>query len=378
MTVHVIDGDGAAASGVPVLVHDEDGNFRSQTETDADGLATTSIPDGGMASVAFDYGGYFGLETFVGVESGDDLWFMRERGPIAVTYEVTFAEGVPGATEYGVSAGCVSDTVTGTSGTLSLLVPIDCVTPAIGAFAYGTAGMGQPIAFAVVTPSSTSGAVPVVIDTWRTDWQDVAFTLNGIAPSSTDVVSAGLGIYVDRRHLALPSWSDAAVPDSSSEAFTMRRPPSLGIAQYERATAFFPGGSVSESRRSSSFSSPVAMDLSNLLPRVTSVSVDWSDPQRPIVDWSTEAAIDADVLEFYADWADGYWWIRAPVELEGPVLAPELPGSFADWVPDTNADLGIEYEELDYLDGYGSLRNRNWIEDLPPESWVYRRSTGLL
>jgi hypothetical protein len=109
---------------------------------------------------------------------------------------------------------------------------------------------------------------------------------------------------------------------------------------------------------------------------VSNVSVDFADPDRPTVSWQTDGTVEADVLEFVADWPDGYWWVRTPPDFASPVRAPEIPDELEAWRPPVSATVEVEYEERNHRIGYDDERNANWILDPLPGEWSYRYSSG--
>lgn len=373
-TIEVVDGDGSPVMGIPVIFHDVNGGLIDSVQTDAGGKVVRHVSNGDMVTVAFDYGGFYGFETVMGLSGSDHLRFLRSLGPTAVTLEVQFSP-LAGATGYGVKSGCITRATSSTAGILSVEIPALCAASSVGLFAYGTAGIAQPLAYEVesITPS---GTVSVSGDAWRTDWEDVPITATGVASDAT-IVYLYLGTYVDERWTLLPAWRSSDVPSGGSASATTRRVSGAGVAHYAAAAEIFDSGYASISRRDTDPQpSSVALDLANVLPRVRNVLVDWTDSTRPSVSWDTDAPPDADMLELFADWDFGYWWVRAPPDLPSPALAPELPPEYSGWVPPLGSVVTIEYEDSDYVDGYHEDINWNWLDDAPPNEWVFRRSTG--
>src|SRR2546423_13784511 len=76
VTVQVWSGD-TGAPGVDLVFHAADGHVLEHVVTDANGRAVRDLPRNGMVSAFFDYGGYKDLETTMGGQPGDHLYFVK-------------------------------------------------------------------------------------------------------------------------------------------------------------------------------------------------------------------------------------------------------------------------------------------------------------
>ena len=381
VTAHVIDGDRAPVAGIPVFFNDPDGSVVAETVTGADGTAAEHVAPGGSVSVAFDYGGFTDLETWFGAVDGDHVWFLHDFGPVTVDVEVTLPGAFAGADAYYVSSGCNEAFVetAGDPGVIVLAMNGECVTDplTITAIAVGPAGVEQPLAFGIIGDAGNPADTPlaVSVDTWRTDFEAVALSLSSIPAGAA--FAGGRTAPIRDGWRVLPSWRDVVADPVDSATIPLARAPGFGDSQAVTAWAYFADESEQVIvRNDPGASTTPAIDFAEALPRITGVSADRTEPERPVISWTTGDVSGADEIYVVIGWADGFWWLRGPPDTAAPFRPPMVPLSLAGYQPPSDWDsLFLRFDDLSYVGDADARRNHDWIPGTDPSgAWTVRAS----
>jgi hypothetical protein len=358
-TITVFATLGTPAVGAHVVFGNPDGTVASEMTTDASGMATGTITPRGMITAAVQQGAGLWMATFYDVRPADNLQVTLIPVAFLVPRPATPSVTLPSigsATSYQFSVGC--GTVTGvTPGTATSYNLADaCIDPNRKAniLERGNDATGAAVGYDFLKGQAVSGSGPTATVSFPLPWTGTGVLAVDLVPDGTpfgasfnqmfqpmvgniayDVQSFSQGFPQQHRYYAPQfgfadsllhvTWVGVATADAGSMA--------AGLTHVERDLP------------PNSQQSMVRVDFGNALPRLQGVTVNASDPQRPLVSWDVDGTlIGADGGTVDMVWADmtvdgdgapglniHFWTAFLPGVRS--VRMPQLPASMATFRP---------------------------------------------
>jgi hypothetical protein len=379
-SVTVFDEAGAREPGASVVFQHADGTVVQKLATDAHGRASAIVDAGDLVSVVrMTHQGSRQVVTFVGVAPGDEL----ESGDPghregATMYGTLTVSGVvyPGASGFGVDAGCFDSASIDESGVATLPLYDDgCHDPARSLPLYVLArdSLGNPMAYATrpALASGASASLALAASDWRTD-----FTSSVISVVNTPTqVTVYPSIFIDnapgREIFELyPHVAGSPQPGDNVNA-TVVLPRDLGTGHDHSVEELIYSGNdqtlrLLAGRHTGGLPPTLIIDGERFLPRLTGrATMGTGDAARPRLTWTSEASLDdVDGGVVHTGWYDAAaetsheWILVVPPGTTG-VQLPALPESLAAWRP--GVDATPDAPALYFVDagaegGYGFFR----------------------
>lgn len=377
VTVNVASGSGAPVAEAAVLLHAQDGTFKSQTVTDPSGIALLDASAGDMVTVANTDGMYYDLYTITGVEPGDvlpfEVGFSEQVTPIG-TLSVSMSGAYGRASNHTAWTGC-------SQGTLSAGAPAvldiydDCVNSngAIDLIVTAEGTAGEILATYVATALPTNGG-SVTVDAW----DDTALTAMSVEVANPPLAATQVNVQVDLRRNGVQYWlsgMDGSVVPPDLTPVTINVP--AGFFQAIDVTSDYYGsltsGQLRERFVSDTWPATVAADFSGMLSEITAVAVDTSNAARPAVSWSTAAgATEYDATLVSVAWSETSsltWSLMLAPETQVPLSLPEIPATLPGHQPQAyqvQPTAHVELVDYSFLAGY-----RAWLTRVGPLEFAY-------
>jgi hypothetical protein len=381
-SVTVYGENGFTEPGVAVVFHHADGTVVQKLSTDAHGRASAIVDRGDLVSVARTSAqGARQVVTFVGVAPGDELragdpGFRASPTP----YGTLIVSGIvyPGASSFGVDAGCYDSASLDESGVATLPLYDDgCHAPAATLPLYVQArdGLGNPLAYATrpALAGGGDGAVTLVASDWHTDFASSVISVVN-TPTQQTVYPA---VFVDnlpgREIFEFPTHVAGSPQPGENVNATVVLPRHLGTGFAHAVTEQLYSGNdqtirLLAERHASGLPPTLLVDAGRFLPRLLGRAlVGTGDAARPRLTWIGEAGLeDADGGVVHTSWYDAAaetsheWILVVPPGATG-VQLPALPESLAAWRP--TADAAPDAPALYFVDttaagGYDAFRQR--------------------
>lgn len=350
----IVERDGSRRAALSVIFHDGSGAVIETVVTDAEGEATSTVPDVGMVTVVTEDTDATRLFAVQGVRPRDTIRFeLPTNLDTNRELRVSLPGPHPGATSYRVSSFCFSSDSFDDASMVS--------------FGCDIAGRTRVLAVAQSSPPAWSlrytydDAVDVTMPAWQTE--STLMSVRVGRDGFTDVgLSAGVG------DLAWMGQSVLAVGDATSETISI---PSLPIdiivsAFGTRASTPSLTSVVSRFYRAGELSG-FDEDL-GATPAITALETVRDDPSRPGIGWSgTGVRTGVEVVMGYTpDALPVFWTITSPPD-SVVVSVPALPDELASLRPTTEAP----FYDVRFLDG-GTDISWDALRSRPYRPWVER------
>lgn len=349
------------ASRVNVALHDSSGEVVSVVKTGPDGLAAwDECPAHSMISFAAleDSGTWRGV-TVMDIGPGDDIEVFLPGLGLVSGAEVHVPQDGAIIEQVRVSAGPGCSKNSSEGATISLGVASSCVGDGVSlpVLASGKIGDARVYSFSTAKEISIDDVVTVDdLSGWTTGFQINAAAINvGAANLLFNVESMRNGIpYTGLTQLTnvIDGQASTPLPSAPSAFVTSRR---VGVSTSGLAQQ----GIVRETT-----DLYVEFDASTLAPALGGITVDASDPTRPV--FAVEGMPSAmDMVRVRASWISGEteveWYVLAPASSE-TLRFPALPAELSDALPD-GADVS-DVAAFDVTDSdYSEILARGYTVD---------------
>jgi len=405
-------------AGIPVFFNNADGSLIGTEYTDVKG-AVSRQDCGRDTTVSVLLEGFWGLGTlftYAGVNPGDTVYLFGEYDdngsdwPYA-NVNVSFDQdvsGLPGVTsvdETDVTIGCNGS---GDEGLPSYLLMNDISNCSLGqtpgdidvlSWLYDN-GQVQGYSFLKDVPLSTGTSMTpannaVTMPPWTPGNLDNAYLVIN-TPHDVEYMEYGISHLTDGLNFAGDGDDDGwnvvggdfappvlsmvfrGLPDGFGETSDFGAWMELPDHNY-----FYPEKGVYQG---SPFARTVTLDLSDVLPSVAALVLSGVGTSRPIVNWVTDADMDADIGVFYSQFYLGFgwvnWFVMTPHVNDGSFVMPVLPAEIAEGLSEAypsnsyGSDASfydaswLEYRDFVGAPGFDPTMMRGEaIPYLPPTLW---------
>jgi len=342
--------DSVPRSGIDVVFHAPDGTVTAHVVSDTSGTASSTVIAGSIVTMAYtrESDGELILRSFFGVDPGETVELLLGSGLSAAsmvigTLRVALGERYPGATTYDVQNGCfASSSIDDTTATDVVLdVRTRCLGP-LGLTVYAVAhdGGADPLAYTLLTDVPfASGSATASLAGWRTDWTTVPITVtNTLASNVYDDGSFGIGDWTGGLVFgASTAPGFVAVPDGTTTRSEAWFPSGINPTWFSVSAHLSFGGRPDPwsftrivDARSGRPTGAMSFDVpTDLLGRLTTVSLNTSTPGRPSLVWAASPSpITPTSQSVRLDWTteggSHLWAADVPVDALA-VQMPELP-----------------------------------------------------
>jgi hypothetical protein len=372
--------------GADVVFHDNAGLMLSRTVTGADGTACATVPPNGMVTVSSSIAA---LRTYLAVNPGDTVTYQATANGQESIYgspneHLTLIPNAawPGATRYAIRSGFGYDANTTTTAWTQNVHADLFRPPSMPTYDLTVIAVGPMPAYTQLR-AIAAGTTTIAVGAWRTDFPTIELEIanfqGGINQSPADWTNdPGTSVCAGDTCLLLPTFQSTPGGGQRVVARTLPASPAAGVnvtvtelnwGQLGFRTFHFPAGTTS-----------AAISGFDLFPFPKNISVDATNPDRPVTTWDASWALgnvgvtatvalptSATVLELQL--MNGDWRIQAPGSVLPPVRAPELPQDLlAPHMPFTGC--GVRYDWVEGATYQDALRN-NYL-------WAQAGTPGLV
>ena len=360
--VTIYDAAGTPIPGVDVVFHDAAGHPTSVAVSDDQGRVEVDAAGVAMVTAIFADETAPRLTTIMGLTAGQVVTIGSPPAPTsgATARSVTLEAHLPapqvGADAYAIATGCGSHQ----GGYVDTLVTPEseiCWTgdhriDVFAAAMTSAGGVSAPVAFALapdvgVTDSDT---VSVSLEAWRTDWQRVTATLEGI-PDAIDELTYVLTGRLAGQAFPIP-WARGAFEAGAGDHHStdVPIPPAFFTGLGASITISAHGDAVVSEQwltwQDAGVPDKLTVNVDQIrLPLFSAVTGAWTDGGLR-VDWTADrslagtTAITADVFWSSGDtWTD--WTIEGPGRSDAFLIAPQLPDAFANLLPTASVEAPL-------------------------------------
>lgn len=375
--VQVVNQYEVPMTGVPVVVNSAEGGIVEEAKTDATGVVTLEVPEGGSVSAFYAIAKSFGTQTAVAPPAGGVARFQfstLDEPPTKIeptTFKVTLF-GFPAETAHLYAAldgpcdsGSASpgETITLSDENCSSHTSHDLVVVAQDS-------EGNVVATSSSLVSSDSGktvkmVVPVLPKPAALSW--TGFTLENIPLPASDVFVASL---VDNRSGTLLGAHRQEHPYEGGSTYqAMMGGLNLathGLMFVARVTVMNQTGTSSSSvRKSERKLDPIPGEWTfdaGATRWVYLTSLETSEETHPTVTWSTTAGFEPDAVELGLSWSVGpasaYVTVQLPPDHTNTWRMPDVPEELSSFRPTATTPftwVRLDYEDFEEVDGYADV-----------------------
>ncbi len=353
------------AARVHVALHDSSGAVVSVVKTASDGLASwDECPVHSMISFAAleDSGSWRGA-TVMGVEPGDDIEVLLPGLGLVGGADVVVPQDGAAVEQVRVSAGPGCSKNSSEGATASLGIASSCVGDGVSLPVLATGKIGDARVYSYSIDKDLAIDDVTVVDDlsgWTTGFQITAAASNASSDNllfNVESMRNGLS-YTELTQLTnvVDGEASTLLPSAPSAFVTSRR---VGVG----TNGLSQQGIVREST-----DLLVEFDASTFAPALGGVSVDQSDPTRPVMTLEGVPS-GMDMMSLRATWLSGdtevEWYILAPAS-NGAIQFPELPAELSGALPDGATVSSVATIDITGSD-YGDILSRGYTVE---EFWA--------
>ena len=360
-------GYGGPKAGVRVVFHDATGAVMETKLTGPDGKAKHIGETPAMASALLSFGESRRIVTWTGVELGDDLQVLdREEDDHIGMYSITLpGEPDGGANTYTVESECDRNLAYGTAAELPLYR--SCTRPKNAVLATALSrGDLRGYAFKKGNAAVTDGGTG-------------AFTLGAWVtptPFTVDVTNLPPETFYEASLLEVADGAGFRNYESNQEGATITYGVAPGFADaYQASISFADSGRDRRvAKRVAPGTPSTTLDYDAILPEIEGAELDATNPQRPIVSWTSAAPLtttDGGVIHVRFDGPQERtfaWTFVVPgnaTTVTAPAMPPEAE-SFLPPAPDSGTETYFYLPRVMFIEG-----------DAIPSYAAFRRQQGL-
>lgn len=336
-------------ASILAVLHNPDGSIKSTKMTDADGqVSWDDCPANALVSyAALDQNGGWHGATVSSVQPGDHFEVILEASDVKSNVLVSIPIDNADVTYIRAQVGGACYLASSEGATADVKLRTDCLrgSGAVPVLASGKIGS---------VPVFSYGSAAAMVEGGQTIVNNMTPWMTGpqMNLSASNIPGAGVSFYasavVDSRIYGGTAALQNAVAGSASAALALA--PS-GFATTRRVSVSSTTGSERGiARETSELES--SFDMSNVLPEITGITTDDTDPTRPAISVGGDLSA-ADVGIVFLEWTTNNvpveWRLLYRASSTSTIAFPEMPAEFTGGAP-----ASVDYVHASVLDVTGS------------------------